>query len=401
LIVKAAVVRHPQRPLAIEDIVLDEPRADEILVRLIASGVGWSDLEAIDGGLPVPFPFVAGGEGAGIVEGIGGNVEGIAAGDTVILTTAFCGVCPKCREGSPALCVEYEALNWRGTRADGSAPLSGDDQPIHGFFQGQSSFATHALCRTASVVKVPTEAPLEVLACLGGELCAAASAVIHAASAGLDAIVIIGAGGPGLVAVMTARALEIRTIILVDPDETRRGLATELGATFTVHADTDLSAVVMSVTSGGVALAMETTGDPTSLDACMASLAPGGTCALLRSPGFVSPSADALSADDRHVIEISRGCGSPHKTVETLVAWHAAGDFPLEKLVVFYPFEHINDALQSLAAKAVPKPIVRFSLGSFGDLDRAGAEGAAVDEPTDEPVDDTDPVSDNVEAAKV
>ncbi len=379
--------------------MLDEPRADEILVRLIASGVGWADLEAIDGGLPVPFPFVGGGEGAGIVEGVGDSVTGIAAGDTVILTPAFCGVCARCREGSPTHCLEHDALNRCGTRADGSVPFFGDGVPIHGFFQGQSSFATHALCRSTSVVKVPAEAPLEVLACLGGELCAAASIVIHAAVKRLEAIVVSGASGPGLVAVMTARALGFETIILVDPDQARRELATELGATFTVHADTDLPAVVMSVTPGGVDLSVETTGDRASLDACVASLAPGGICALLRSPGFIQPSDDALAAESRQISEMSRGCGSPHETIETLVAWHAAGKFPLEKLVVFYPFEHINDALQTLAVDAVPKPIVRFSLGLFGDLDRAGAEGAAVDEPADEPVDETTP--ENVDAVKV
>lgn len=401
MIVKAAVARHPQRPLAIEDVVLDEPSADEILVRLIGSGVGRVDLEAIDGGLPVPFPFVGGGEGAGIVERVGEAVTGIGPGDTVILTPAFCGVCAKCREGSPALCLEHDALNWRGTRTDGSAPFSGGDLPIHGFFQGQSSFATHALCRPTSVVKVSAEAPLELLACLGGELCAAASVVIHAAD-DIAAIVVSGASGPGLAAVMTAHALGIETIILVDPDAERRELATELGATLTVHTDADLSAVVMSVTSGGVGLSVETTGDRTSLEACVASLAPGGTCALLRTLGFVAPSPDALAAGSRGIIEISRGCGSPHKTIETLVTWHAAGRFPVEKLVVFYPFEHINDALQALAANAVPKPIVRFSLGLFGDLDRAETEGAAVDEPgVDEPVDEPASAPESVEAVKV
>jgi aryl-alcohol dehydrogenase len=385
LIIKAAVARHPQRPLAIEDIELDEPGADEILVRLIASGIGWIDLEAVDGGLPMPFPFVGGGEGAGIVERVGGAVANIAPGDTVILTPAFCGVCPRCLDGAPTLCLERDALNWSGSRPDGSVPFFGDDLPIHGFFQGQSSFATHALCRSASTVKVPAESPLEVLACLGGELCAAASAVIHAAAGdGIEAIVVSGAGGPGLIAVMTARALGIETIILVDPDPSRRDLASDLGATLTVHADTDLSAVVMSLTAAGVGLSVETTGDRTSREACIASLAPGGTCVLLRNPGFALPNADAMATDPRQVIEISRGCGSPHTTIETLVAWHAQGRFPLEKLVVFYPFEHINDALQALATNAVPKPIVRFSLGSFADLDRAGTAGAAVEGPAED-----------------
>ena len=348
MITKAAVARHAGAPVAIETLTLDEPREGEVLVRLVASGVAHADLDAI-GSARSPFPFVPGGEGAGIVERAGPGVTTLAPGDAVVLL--------------------------RGTwpRADGSQPFSQDDgdpggSSVAGF--AQSSFAGHCLSRADALAPVAVDAPLELLAGLGGEVRAAVGAVLdHVGGGGTDALVVVGAGAAGLAAVMAARARDAATIIVCDPDADRRALATELGASLTVHADEDLAAAVRSLVGGGAAFALDTTGHPNAVAACRAAVAPGGACGSVRRLEAGSGVLDFSDAPD------------PARAVTIMAGWYAENRFPLEKLISFFPFEHVNDALAALAGNAVVKPVIRFSLGPFADLDRAGAEGAAVEEP--------------------
>ena len=364
MIVQAAVARQAGRPLVLETLELDEPRADEVLVRLVASGISRADLAALADGMTLPFPFVAGGEGAGLVERVGDAVAGLEPGDAVILTFASCGSCPACATGKPNACAAWADLNVSGRRRDGSTPFVGDGG-INGFFHGQSSFATHVLCHHSSAIKVAKGAPLELMACLGGSLQKTAAALVHGfALKPDDAIVITGASAEGLFATMVAAALGVKTIVLADPSEARRTLATDLGATLVVHTDEDLASVVKSLTGVGAGYALDTTGHAAAIEACRASLTPDGTFGL----------ADVEEMDPAAIVAI-------------LEEWQADGRLPIERLVSYFPFEHINDALAALTNETVVKPVVRFSIGSFGDLDRAGREGSEIEPPVDEPND--------------
>ena len=168
--IKAAVARAHDAPLAIEGVDLEGPRAGELVVRLVAAGVAQVDLDAIAGSSAIALPFVPGSEAAGIVEHVGEGVNDVVAGDAVVIGPSFCGVCVNCAAGRPLSCLHFAALNLHGKRPDGSTPLTQDDGTggIHGFFHGQSSFATHVVCRARDAVKVPPGAALELLACLGG-----------------------------------------------------------------------------------------------------------------------------------------------------------------------------------------------------------------------------------------
>ena len=182
--ITAAIARAKNAPLSLEEVSLAEPRADEVLVKLVAAGICHTDISMRDHIIyPVPHPVVLGHEGAGIVERIGAGVTRLAPGDPAILTSASCGHCPSCDSWLPIYCYEFNDRNFGGTRIDGSSPLSKGSEVIH-YYQGQSSFATHAVIRERSVVKVPKEAPLEMLAPLGGGIMTGAGAVINSLGAG-------------------------------------------------------------------------------------------------------------------------------------------------------------------------------------------------------------------------
>jgi Zn-dependent alcohol dehydrogenase len=121
--ITAAVARAKNAPLSLEEVSLAEPRADEVLVRLVAAGICHTDISMRDHIIyPVPHPVVLGHEGAGIVERVGAGVTRLAAGDPVILTSASCGHCPSCDSGLPIYCYEFNDRNFTGTRIDGVEP---------------------------------------------------------------------------------------------------------------------------------------------------------------------------------------------------------------------------------------------------------------------------------------
>ena len=393
--VKAAVARAHGAPLEIEGLDLDEPRADEVLVRLVACGVARADLKAIDGTLPMPLPFVPGTEGAGIVEKVGEDVEHVSPGDTVVVTAGACGVCARCRAGNPRACADFGALNLAGRRLDGSTPFlieeREDAEPreeveVNGLFFGQSSFATHTLCRGSSVIKLPVGAPLEILAGLGCELLIGAGVIVHGFRfQAEDTLVVTGADAIGLVAIMVARARGAGTIFVAEADEGRRALAAEIGATVVVHDTDDLPSAVMSMTGSGARFALDTTTSEAGRAACLASLAEGGTCALVDPPQGTTVDFDDQVADGATLVISADGHADPQELIPELVSLQAEGRLPIDKLLSFFPFELVNDALAALAEGRIVKPVLRFPLGSFGDLDRAKTEGAVSEVPAETP----------------
>lgn len=397
--VKAAVAWAYGAPLVLDGLDLDEPYADEILVRLVAAGVSLVDRDAIDGKLAMPLPFVPGSEGAGIVERVGEDVTHVAPGDAVIIGYAACGACANCAIGKTRACADFAALNLKGRRSDGSMPFARSaegsihTEGVNGFFFGQSSFATHLVCKATSAVKVPADAPLEILAVLGGDLLNGAGAVSRGFRLqSADTILIAGADAAGLVATMVAKARGTSMIIVADPDEARRALASDCGATLAVSLDDDLSEMVRSMVADGVRLALDTIGDAPTRRACFDSLAAGGSYALLRPVSGGGDAADRTEGDRTLLFEAADG-PAPEMLLLELMALHGDGRLPIEKLVTFFPFELVNDALDALASGRVVKPVLRFSLGPFGDLDRAKTEGAADEEPEEEPAEDKRPVS--------
>lgn len=361
---RAAVLRGSDQPFAIEPVWLDAPRGDEVLVRLIATGVCHTDMVMRDQHLPTPQPVVLGHEGAGIVEKVGADVVHLAPGDHVVLTFNSCGTCPSCADDAPAYCHDFFPRNFMGTRPDGTTPICGSDGRIHGNIFGQSSFATHAIARGRNSVKVSKDAPLELLGPLGCGVMTGAGAVMNALDVQpAHAIAVFGTGAVGLSAIMAAKAVGAHPIIAVDINKARLQLALELGATFAFDATADDLADTILHATGGIGLdyALDTTARTPILQTAASLLAPRGTLGLVgaSAPGEkITLETVSLMSGGRTVRGIVEGDADPHSFIPQLVSLYLDGRFPFDRLVEFFPFERINDAIAAGESGQVVKPIL-------------------------------------------
>ncbi len=364
--IKAAVCRAPGAPLSIETLELEAPRDTEILVRVVATGVCHTDMVVRDGHLPTPQPVVLGHEGAGIVEKIGKSVTKVSIGDHVVMTFNSCGHCHSCADNAPTYCHEFFPRNFFATRADGSSALSKNGERIHGNFFGQSSFATHALCHERNIVKVPKDAPLELLGPLACGVQTGAGAVINALKVGAGkSFAVFGAGSVGLSAVMAAKIVGATTIVAVDVNDARLAFAKEVGATHTINSNHEnVVAAMQKLPGGGLNFALDTTGLGAVIRNAVLCLAPRGTCGVLGA----SPMGSEITLDEVHfmsggrrLIGIVEGESNPDLFIPILVELHAQGRFPFDKMMKFYSMEQINDAIHDSETGHTIKPILRIA----------------------------------------
>ncbi|MER5890544.1 NAD(P)-dependent alcohol dehydrogenase [Streptomyces sp. NPDC001941] len=363
--VTAAVSRAPGEGFLLEELELDDPRPDEVLVRYAAAGLCHTDLEAAAGRLPTPHPVVLGHEGAGTVEAVGSAVTGFAPGDRVVLSLDSCGTCPNCLAGQPAYCDHHIPLNFHARRADGTVGLrDAAGHPVHDHFFGQSSFASHGLAHARGLVKVTDDAlPLPLLAPLGCGLITGAGAVLNSlrVRAG-SSVAVFGLGAVGLAALMASVAAGATRVIAVDRNPGRLALAAELGATDLVDASaTDAAAAVLDLTGGrGVDHSVESTGVVSVMDAAVSVLAPLGSAAVL---GVAALDADLRAnafelLKGRTVTGSVMGHQAPGVLIPRLLDLHRRGRFPLERLVTNYPLADIDRALADVASGATVKAVL-------------------------------------------
>ncbi len=138
--IKAAVVFETSGDFSIEQLEISDPYDDEVLVRIVGTGICHTDLGARDQHLPIPLPSVFGHEGSGVVEKVGARVTKVKPGDHVVLTWDCCGACTSCKAGRDSYCLNFFLHNFNGARPDGTTTLRKGDQVIHGSFFCQSSF---------------------------------------------------------------------------------------------------------------------------------------------------------------------------------------------------------------------------------------------------------------------
>jgi aryl-alcohol dehydrogenase len=349
--ITAAVARKPGADFTFETAQLDDPRADEILVRIAAVGVCHTDLVAREGLMPFAMPAVLGHEGAGTVEKVGSAVTKVAPGDRVALTFRSCGACERCRSGDPAYCFSMPALNYIGMRPDGSKAIRQEEVAVSSNFFGQSSFASYALAYETNVVKLPHDIPFEIAAPLGcGVQTGAGGVMLALACPKGSSLLITGGGAVGLSAVMGAAIQGCATIIVVEPHASRRALAQRLGATHVIDpaADTDLAAAVRAILPHGVDHAFDTTGRPEILTAVMGALAPKGVFGIVGIPPQGTPMPGDLGAVltfGQTVRGIIEGDSDPDAFLPVLIDHWRAGRLPLEALVRTWPFDQINQAI--------------------------------------------------------
>jgi aryl-alcohol dehydrogenase len=349
--IRAAVVRAAGRPLRIETLELESPRDDEVLVRIVASGICRTDIDMYDEWREADGAAVLGHEGAGVVEQVGRRVRGLRRGDHVVLSYQSCGRCAACRHGHPSACSRMGEANFGFRRLDGSNALQGSG--VQGHFFGQSSFASYVLATRRNAVKVPKHLPLAMLAPLGCGLQTGAGTVMNALKVRRgEGIAVFGTGSVGLAAVMAARILGADPIIGVDIVPSRLRLARQLGATEVIDAR---RADVGVRLASGVNYVVETTGDATMYRTAVRSLKPRGVVALMTG------GPDAVLPGGRRAVGIVEGDAVPQRFIPKLIRLWQSGRFPFDRLVKFYRFRDINRAIADSRRGVTVKPVLRIS----------------------------------------
>jgi len=365
--ITAALVEQPSGDFILRDADLSEPRDDEILVRIEAVGVchtdiGFREMSAL------PFPIALGHEGAGTVEQVGESVTKVVIGDKVLITFRSCGSCALCRVGQPAYCIDWLALNVAGRRPDGSATITQGGQDVFASFFAQSSFASHALAVEGNVVRLPEDADPALYAPFGCGVQTGAGSVLRSLDCRMGAtLLVIGAGTVGLSAVLAAKVRGLAQIIVVEPLESRRSLALQMGADHAVDpAKGDLAEQVLAHLPQGVDYAIDTSGNLAALGSTLVCLGKLGTLGLVGLPkdpaATLTLSMGQAIASGLTVRGIMEGDSDPNVFIPELVELHRTGRFAFEPMVKTYPFANINEAISDQASGRATKVVLKMKL---------------------------------------
>ena len=364
--IQAAVTRGKGAPFVLEQARIRAPEGDEVLVRIVATGMCHTDMIVRDQYYPVPLPAVLGHEGSGIIEAVGPQVQNLEVGDHVVMTYGYCGHCLACDSGHAAYCKDFFGRNFSGAGPDGRNALQDEKgEALHDHFFAQSSFATYALGRENNTIRVPKEAPIELLGPLGCGIQTGAGAVINSLKVTPgSAFAAFGGGAVGLSAALAAQVAGASTIIVVDVVPSRLELALELGATHVVNSrESDPVAAIREITGGGVQFALESTGRPEVLRQAVDALGSRGALGVVGAPPLGTNAnfdVNDLLLGGKTIRGIVEGDSVTKKFIPELVLLYMQGKFAFDKLVKFYDFDQINQAAHDSETGVTLKPIIRI-----------------------------------------
>ncbi len=362
------MVSERDAAFVLREVELVAPRADEVIIKVEASGMCHADLSARSGGLPFPLPGVLGHEGVGRVVEIGAAVTDVTVGDRVAVSFGWCGHCQACLRAAPAYCQDWPRLNLAGgARADGSATLSCDGGEMHGHFFGQSSFSRYLVTAARATVKVPDDLSASVLAPMGCGIQTGVSAATRVLNPAVGAkVAVFGAGAVGLSAIMGLGLTGAARIIAVDVHPARLALARELGATDIVNAaNGDTDEQIKQLTGGaGLDGAIESSGNPAALKGAVDGLASSGTCVIIGVPHHGEPlSTDVINMVSRglRIIGTNQGDANPRVFIPQLIELYRRGRLPIDRLVTNFDFSQINEAAEASLKGSAIKPVLHMN----------------------------------------
>ncbi len=396
-VVRAAVLRAPGRPVRVEDIDLEPPHAGEVLVRVEAAGVCHTELHYMSGDIPCPLPIVLGHEGTGVVEEVGAGVDDVAPGHRVAFTwRPRCGQCEYCVTGRPVMCVYGRVQARSGGLMDGTSRLRRGHEEVHHFL-GVSCFAEYAVVSRRAVVRLPADIPAEIAAVAGCAVVTGVGAVVNvAAGQGSVAgrpLLVLGAGGVGLSAVMGAHLVGAAPVVVVDVAGDKLDLAQRLGATDVVDATQvppeELVARLQSLTGGGAEVAIDAVGSPATMAQAFAALRPGGLAiavGLASSAAAVPVPINELVQQQKRLVGCLYGSANPGLDLPRLLGLYGNGRLPLDKLLgATYSLEDVGKAYDELRAGAVGRAIVVPAAPVAGPVGGPVPVPVAVAAPTEAP----------------
>lgn len=361
---KAAVLNQIPGVLEIEDVVVDKPMSNEVLIQVVASGLCHSDLHFMDGLWQTRLPAVMGHEGAGIVEAVGEDVTYVKPGDHVITClSVFCGKCRWCLGGHLSLCDNPGAV----ARSKGAAPrLANSKGEAVNQFARLGAFAEMVLVHENAVVKIRDEMPLDRASLIGCGVTTGLGAVFRTARVEPGSeVAVIGAGGIGLAAIQGARIAGASKVIAIDVMDAKLDVARQLGATHVVNgANVDAVAAVKEITGGGVDYAFEAIGTKATAEQAWGMLRPRGVATIIG----MMPVGQKIEIPGHEVFmqeKVLRGSmmGSNQFRLDMprFVDLYLDGKLMLDEMVSHrIKLEDINDGYELMRQRATTRTVITF-----------------------------------------
>ena len=366
---KAAVLFEPNTPLQIEDVALQDPRANEVLVRIAASGVCRSDYHLVTGATQHPTPVVLGHEGAGVVEAVGPEVKRVQPGDHVVLSwVPMCGECFYCRNGLPAQCATSIAPLWDGVMLDGTSRLSLGAQTLY-HYTALATFAEQAVVPEACCVPIRKDVPLKSAALIGCAVTTGVGAVVRRAQMiPGSSVAVFGCGGVGLNVVQAAALSGADPIIAVDIASDKLAMAKTFGATHVLNAsDAQLDPVeaIRALTEGrGADYTFEAIGLPAVMQQAINAARRGGTIVLVGLGPHgetIDLEAGVFTRSDKVLTSAYYGMTDPMRDMPMFLDWYLAGKLKLDELVTrTYVLDDITQAFEAMLAGKVARSVIVF-----------------------------------------
>jgi Zn-dependent alcohol dehydrogenase len=365
MLTRAAVLDEVGGSLSVEQLELAPPGPGEVRVRIEASGVCHSDWNVVTGNSATPLPAVLGHEGAATVLEAGAGVTALAPGDQVVLSwLPACGRCRPCQEGRLALCEVALARMGDGTLPSGASRLRRRDGTPINHYSYLSTFAEHAVVAETCCIRLEPGTDLEVAALVGCAVMTGVGAVVNRARVPAGAsVAVIGAGGVGLSAIMAARLVGAARIVALEPVETKRALALELGATDALDGShPEVLEQLRELTAGGPDFVIEAAGVNSLVELAVAAVRPGGMVVGVGLPAGGSTAAIGwpdVVRSEKVLTGTFYGSARPRLDMPMILALHAEGRLPLDRLVTErYTLDEVNTAFDDMISGRVARGVI-------------------------------------------
>lgn len=365
---KAAVLRSFDRPLAVEDVAIADPRDREVLVRIMATGVCASDLSTIRGKTASELPLVPGHEAAGIVERVGPGVSRVKPGDRVVLSWApNCGHCFYCEESHPTLCDVYGGAAVSGGLWDRTSRLGPASAPLK-HYSCVSSFAELAVVPETGCIVIADDVPFAVAALVGCAVTTGFGAVTNdAAVRPGDHVGVLGVGGVGINAIAAARLAGAEVICAIDTNPEKQAVAMAHGATHFINAaDPDCRDQVRGLAKGrGLDSTIECTGRPSAMTMAYDITRPAGAVVIVGiAPVGAQFSIPAIGfpGSKKRIVGSIYGGGVPERDINRILSLYRQDRLDLDAQIgSLIGLDQVNDALSWLEAGVLARTIIEFT----------------------------------------